>query len=57
MKRARQVILLADSSKVGKIAFAKAGQLKDLQVLITDKNLEARVAREIRKSGVTVVQV
>jgi DeoR family fructose operon transcriptional repressor len=57
MLRARQVFLLADSSKAGKISFARAGRLQDLHVFITDKKLETRFAKQIEKLGIEVVQV
>ena len=37
MAQARQVIVLADSSKAGKVSFASAGRWASVHVLITDK--------------------
>ena len=39
MGQARQVIVLADSSKAGKVSFASAGRWANVHVLITDKPL------------------
>ncbi len=57
MQHARQVILLADHSKVGKVSFACAGQLRKVQVLITDKQIDRKFASRLRKNGVEVVRV
>jgi DeoR/GlpR family transcriptional regulator of sugar metabolism len=56
MEHAREVILLADHTKVGKISFSCAGRLDRLHVLITDKLINRRFARELRKRGVAVVR-
>ena len=56
MQHARQVFLLADHSKVGKVSFACAGQLGKVQVLITDKQIDRKFASQVRKNGVEVVR-
>ena len=56
MQHARQVFLLADHSKVGKVSFACAGQLGKVQVLITDKQIDRKFASQLRKNGVEVVR-
>jgi DeoR/GlpR family transcriptional regulator of sugar metabolism len=56
MAHARQVFLLADHSKVGKVSFACAGQLEKVQVLITDKQIDRKLASQLRKNGVEVVR-
>ncbi len=57
MGRARQVILLADSGKAGKVAFARAGGLEHVHALITDKQLEKNFAKELAKKGIKLVRV
>jgi DeoR family transcriptional regulator, fructose operon transcriptional repressor len=57
MEHARQVILLADSSKAQKISFTRAGRLEEVRVLITDGKFDHKLAKEMRKRGVEVVQV
>ena len=47
MGQARQVIVLADSSKAGKVSFASAGRWDDVHVLITDKQVERGFAKEL----------
>lgn len=56
MGHAREVILLADHTKVGKISFSRSGRLNRVHVLITDKLINRKFARELRKRGVEVVR-
>ena len=56
MQHARQVFLLADHSKVGKVSFACAGHLGRVQVLITDKQIDRKFSSQLRKDGVEVVR-
>jgi DeoR/GlpR family transcriptional regulator of sugar metabolism len=56
MGQARQVILLADSSKAGKVSFASAGRWEGVHVVITDKQLEKCFARELLNRGIKVVR-
>jgi len=55
MSHARRVILLADSSKVGKVSFVKFGSLDDVTVLITDSELVRKDARAFRQRGIEVM--
>jgi len=48
--KADKVILLTDSSKIGKSSFAKAGRLDDVDMVITDSAVEAKLERELRKA-------
>jgi DeoR/GlpR family transcriptional regulator of sugar metabolism len=57
MERAREVILLADSSKAGKVSFAHAGELEKVHTLITDAKIDRQFARELGKKGIKVVRV
>jgi len=57
MQRARQAILLADSSKIGKASFVKSGTLEDLDVLITDSRARQKDVQQFRKKGIKVVVV
>jgi DeoR/GlpR family transcriptional regulator of sugar metabolism len=56
MEHARQVFLLADHDKVGKVAFACAGRLEKVQVLITDKQIERKFAGQLHKMGIKLVR-
>ena len=57
MTRARQVILLADSGKAGKVSFARAGRLDNVDVLVTDKNLDKDFAKELAELKIKLVKV
>jgi DeoR/GlpR family transcriptional regulator of sugar metabolism len=56
MGQARQVILLADSSKAGKVSFARAGGWKNVHILITDNQLERNFAKEITNKGIKLIR-
>jgi len=57
MSQARQVILLADSGKADKVAFARAGRLENVHVLVTDKQLDKIFAKALIKRGIKLVRV
>lgn len=56
MKQASSVILLMDSTKVGKVAFARAGSVEDIQILITDKQIDPGLAARLKKKHVEVIK-
>jgi DeoR/GlpR family transcriptional regulator of sugar metabolism len=56
MSQARQVILLADSGKAGKVAFARAGRLENIHAFVTDKALDKNFAKELIKKGIKVIK-
>ncbi len=56
LARAGRVILLADSSKVGQVAFAEAGTLDNIDVLITDKKLDKTFTRHLEKAGIKITK-
>ncbi len=53
--RATEVILLADSRKLGAHSFAHAGRLDQVDVLVTDTDIDDHVARTLQKAGITVI--
>ena len=57
MARAGQVILLADSGKVGTVSFTRAGRLEDIDVLITDNEVDRKFTKRLGKLGIDVVRV
>lgn len=56
MEHAREVILLADSSKAHKISFTRAGKLDKVRTLITDNQFDRNFAKELHKRGIEVVR-
>lgn len=56
MEHARQVVLLADSSKVGKVSFARFGGWDCVDTVITDKGIGRAETAALRKAGVRVVR-
>ena len=55
LSRAREVILLADSTKLGTRSFVRAGRLAEIDVLVTDAAIDARIARTLGRRGVRVI--
>jgi DeoR/GlpR family transcriptional regulator of sugar metabolism len=56
MGQARQVILLADSSKAGKVSFARAGRWDNVHILITDKSVDKEFTKEVIQKGIKVIK-
>lgn len=56
MKRAAEVVLLADSAKIGKVAFAHAGELRNVHTLITDSKADRSFLKSARAAGVRVIE-
>jgi len=55
MGRSRQVVLLADSSKIDAVSFVSFAKVSEIGTLITDAHARAASVREFRKLGVNVV--
>jgi len=55
LRRAREVILLADSTKMGTRSFASAGRLNQIDVLVTDTGIDERTVRALNRRGVRVI--
>jgi DeoR/GlpR family transcriptional regulator of sugar metabolism len=56
MQQAREVILLADSSKVSKVSFVQAGSLEKIGILITDRLTDREFVRQLRRHKIEVIQ-
>lgn len=54
IKAAKQVILLADHSKVGKVSFAKFAEVTEIQKCIIDHGAAENIVKEMRKLGIEV---
>ena len=57
MEQSDEVILLADSSKIGKSWYDKYGVLKDLSVFITDSGITIEQKETLENLGVNLVIV
>jgi DeoR family transcriptional regulator of aga operon len=57
LSRADQVVVVADSSKLGHVAFARICELADVDELITDDGAEPGDVAAIRDAGVRVTMV
>lgn len=57
MRRARQVILLADHTKMDKVSFVRFGSCDDVDLLITDRHAPRKSVRALRRSGIEVLTV
>lgn len=57
MKMGNQVILLCDSSKFGTQSFAKFGELRDLDAVVTDRQADPEVLQKLRAMEIVVETV
>ncbi len=55
IESANKVVLLADSSKIGKVKFATMGCLDKIDILITDNNVDKNIKKELEKKGLKVI--
>ena len=55
MERTERIVVLADSSKFGRTAFAHIGQLSMADVLITDTAPSAKIRAALAESGVQLL--
>lgn len=55
--RSREVILLADSRKLGRRSLAAAGGIDRIDTLVTDTGFDDRARRALERRGVTVLTV
>jgi DeoR family transcriptional regulator of aga operon len=53
----REVILVADSSKIGRVSFNKVGDVDAVRILVTDAHAPAQVCEELDKRGISVITV
>lgn len=56
VSRAGQVVVVADSSKVGKRAFARICPLSDIDTLVTDERLTDEAAGQLIDAGIKVIR-
>ncbi|MFI9554284.1 DeoR/GlpR family DNA-binding transcription regulator [Nonomuraea endophytica] len=56
VSRATQVVVVADSSKIGKRAFARICPLSEIDTLVTDEQLSNALFDQISEAGVKVIR-
>lgn len=56
MGRASQVVLLADSRKLGTHSFVHAGRIEAIDVLVTDAGINDRIVRSLERRGIKVIK-
>lgn len=54
VERARQAVLLADSTKLGKLSFCRFSQLSEFERLITDDGAAEEALKEIQETGIII---
>jgi DeoR family transcriptional regulator of aga operon len=55
VSRARQVIIVADASKLGVVAFARICPTERISTLVTDSSAEPHIVARLRDRGLSVV--
>jgi DeoR family transcriptional regulator of aga operon len=53
--RAKRVVIIADSSKLGSHAFARICPIERVEILVTDANVDPAQAQAFRVAGVKVI--
>jgi DeoR family transcriptional regulator of aga operon len=56
-RRARRTIVLADATKIGRVALAQVCEMRDVDLLITDDRADEATLAEIRTLGCEVTLV
>lgn len=57
MRIAREIILVADSSKFGKRSMSVIGKIQDVDKVITDKNIQKDDFNRLRDLGIEIILV
>jgi DeoR family transcriptional regulator of aga operon len=57
LSRAREVVVVADSSKIGRVAFAQICPVQQIDELITDRQADPVDVAKLESAGVTVTRV
>lgn len=55
MRRSARVLIVADGSKIGRVAFAKLCNIDEIDELITDPSAEGPELKKLREAGLTVI--
>ena len=54
LRRARRSIVIADSSKIGKVTFARICKVTDVDEIITDRGVSREQLRSLSSAGAQV---
>lgn len=57
LKKAKQIIVVADHTKIGKVHFINMGKIEDVDIIITDSKASESHLEEFRKKGLQVFAV
>ncbi len=57
IKKAKEVIVVADYSKIGKLAFANVAPIDSIDKLITNTGVSKRLVKKLQKKGIGVITV
>ena len=57
IKKAKEVIVVADYSKIGKLAFANVASINSIDKLITNTGISKRLVKKFQKKGIEVITV
>jgi DeoR/GlpR family transcriptional regulator of sugar metabolism len=55
VERARKVVVVADSSKLGQRGFSPVAPTKSINVVVTDDDADQQQINALRERGVTVI--
>ena len=55
MRTAQKTIVLADSSKFGRRGFSKIADMDEIDLIITDTNVQPTVAKRIEEMGIDLI--
>jgi len=57
MKSAKEVIVVADSTKFNKKSFVRYGKIEEADIIVTDKNIDRESIKKLRKKRLKVLIV
>jgi len=57
IKKAKEVIVVADYSKIGKLAFANVASINSIDKLITNTGISKSLVKRLQKKGIEVITV
>lgn len=55
MKTSKEVIILADSSKIENVSLTKVGHIEDFNLIITDSNINQNILDKYLKNGIEII--